>query len=154
MLQDQPSNWEEGSAMSENKTKSTPASVDEFLSALVPEKRQRDARAVCELMQQVSGEPPVLWGPSIVGFGRYSYRYDSGRTGEAPQIGFSPRATSLVLYLLDGFPAHGELLSRLGKHKTGKSCLYINKLDDVDRAVLTALVTASLSAIQERYPED
>jgi hypothetical protein len=104
-------------------------------------------------MERLSGEPPALWGPSIVGFGTYHYRYESGREGDMPRIGFSPRARELVLYLIGGFPRHQELMDRLGRHRTGKSCLYIKSLDDVDRDVLEALIVEALDHMRAAYPE-
>ncbi len=138
--------------MAESKTKATNVSVESFLDAVEPAQRCEDARAVCAMMARVSGEPPKMWGPSIVGFGSYHYKYDSGREGDMARIGFSPRKAALVLYLVDGFPRHAELLARLGKHSTGKSCLYINKLADVDQGVLEELMRSSLAYMDEKYP--
>lgn len=135
-----------------NKTKANRADVAGFLEA-APAARQADARSLCALMEQASGQKPVMWGTSIIGFGRYHYRYDSGREGEAPRIGFSPRSTALVLYLPDDVVGNGDLLSRLGKHKTGKGCLYITKLSDVDETVLANVIAASLAEMARRYPE-
>jgi hypothetical protein len=108
---------------------------------------------LCALIERTVGDPPRMWGPSIIGFGRYCYRYDSGREGEAGAAGFSPRAKELVVYL----PAHSErtagLFERLGKHKAGKSCVYIKKLEDVDQAVLAELIADSYRAVKERYPD-
>lgn len=139
--------------MAEAKTKPTGMSVDAFIEAVQPAARQADARAVRALLERVSGRPATMWGPSIVGFGAYRYRYESGREGEAPRVGFSPRSSALVVYVMDGFPGHAELLARLGRHTTGRSCLYIKKLADVDMGVLEELVTASLAAMRDRYPE-
>jgi hypothetical protein len=126
--------------MPENKTKATILSVGAFIDALTDPARRSDARELVELMQRVSGEKPRLWGPSIVGFGSYHYRYDSGREGDMPLISFSPRKAAMVLYsMLD----HGEaktLLAKLGRHATGKGCLYIKKLAEVDRTVLETLI--------------
>ncbi len=138
--------------MSEAKTKPTPQSAEAFIEAVPDATRREDARAVAAMMQRLSGEPPVMWGASIVGCGTYHYRYDSGREGDAPRIGFSPRAKELVLYLADSAPAHGALLERLGKHRTGKSCLYIKRLADVDQGVLEQLLAASLAHMDELYP--
>ena len=104
------------------------------------------------MMERLSGYPPVMWGPSIVGFGSYHYRYDSGREGDAARIGFSPRSTSLVLYLVDGYEGKEAQLARLGKHKTGVSCLHINKLSDVDEGVLEDMIRDSLTYMDEKYP--
>ena len=134
------------------KTVATDVDVAAFIAAVEPAVRRADAERLCALMSRLSGEPPRLWGPTIIGFGRYRYRYDSGRTGEMCRIGFSPRKATLVIYIVDGFPGHADLLTRLGKHKTGKSCLYVNKLADIDMAVLEQLVTESLGVMAARYP--
>lgn len=138
--------------MSENKTRPEARGVDDFIAAVADATRREDARALVALMQRLSGEPPVMWGPSIIGFGAYHYRYDSGREGSAPRLGFSPRAKELVLYLLDGSPHQADLLARLGKHRTGKSCLYIKRMADVDVNVLEELVADSLAQMDTRYP--
>jgi hypothetical protein len=138
--------------MAENKTMPTGAAVADFLDAVPDPKRRADARELCAIMERLSGEPPVLWGPSIVGFGSYHYRYESGREGDMARIGFSPRARELVLYLIGGFPRHHELMDRLGKHRTGKSCLYIRSLDDVDRGVLETLIVEALAYVRTVYP--
>ena len=139
--------------MAENKTKATEADVGAFLDAVPDPKRRADAKEVAATMARLSGAPAKMWGPSIVGFGRYHYRYDSGREGDWARVGFSPRAKELVLYLTGGFPRHQELMDRLGKYRTGKSCLYIKSLDDVDREVLEQLIAASLDYMRETYPE-
>jgi hypothetical protein len=105
------------------------------------------------MMERVSGYPAKMWGPTIVGFGRYHYRYDSGHEGESARIGFSPRARELVLYLIGGFPRHQALMDRLGKYKTGKSCLYVKRLSDIDEPVLEQLVAEGLAYMREKYPE-
>lgn len=138
--------------MAENKTRATDASVAAFLAGIAPEPKRQDAETVCALMTRLSGEAPAMWGPTMVGFGRYRYTYDSGRTGEMFRIGFSPRKANLVLYIVDGFPGHAELMAKLGKHKTGKSCLYLNRLADVDMAVLEELVRQSVAVMDARYP--
>jgi hypothetical protein len=126
-------------------TRPTDADVDAFLDAVPNDERRADARALCALMTDVTGEPPVLWGPSIVGFGSYRYRYESGREGTSSLAGFSPRKTSLVVYLVGGYEdRHGKLLERLGPHKTGKGCLYLKRLADVDLDVLRELVERSV----------
>lgn len=140
-------------AKSENKTKPTDADVDAFLAAVEPEKRREDGMAVLEIMRKITGEPPELWGPSIVGFGRYRYRYESGREGDWFLTGFSPRKTSLTLYIMGGFPRHAELMKKLGKYKTGKSCLYINKLEDVDLKVLKALIKESAAYVKKNHAD-
>jgi len=131
--------------MPENKTKATTLSVSAFINTLTEPARRSDAKKLVELMQRASGDKPKLWGPSIVGFGSYHYRYDSGREGDMPRISFSPRKAAMVLY---GMLNHGEaktLLAKLGKHTTGKGCLYIKKLADVDSTVLEALIKAAVA---------
>ncbi|MDB5704290.1 MAG: hypothetical protein JWN66_1406 [Sphingomonas bacterium] len=129
--------------MAENKTKATDASVDDFLSRVEPEQRRIDGRRVCEMMARITGEPPVMWGPSIIGFGSTQYRYDSGREGVIARIGFSPRKAQLVFYLAVDVPGRDALLAKLGKYSTSKACLYIRKLADVDMAVLETLIAGS-----------
>ena len=135
-----------------NKTQPTDASVQAYLDAIVDPVRRADCQRVCTMMSRLSGEPAVMWGPGIVGFGSYHYRYDSGREGDAPRIGFSSRKTDLTLYTLGDSEDQARLLARLGRHKVGKSCLYPKRLADVDLAVLEALVEASLRSMDRRYP--
>ena len=130
--------------MAEVKTRKMDASVIEFLESVPNERRRQDGFAVLELMREVTGEEPVMWGSSIVGFGSYCYKYASGRQGEWPLVAFSPRKQSLTLYIMDGFDGYDSLLDGLGKHRTGKACLYINKLEDVDEGTLRELVKQSL----------
>ncbi len=139
--------------MSELKTKQNEASVETFLGAVDNERRREDSFTVLELMKRITGLEPQMWGTAIVGFGTYRYRYASGRSGQWPRIGFSPRKQSLTVYVMPGFSSYDELLSRLGKHRTGKSCLYINKLADVDMGVLEDLIRSSLETMSEKYPE-
>jgi len=126
--------------MAENKTKPTAQSVDAFLSSVEHLVRQRDARTLLSLMKRVTRKAPVLWGPTMVGFGSRHYRYESGREGDTLVVGFSPRKGALVLYGLSSAPGAAALLAKLGKHKTGAGCLYVNKLEDVDLAVLEQLI--------------
>ena len=126
--------------MPENKTKPTTLSVDAFIDALTDPVRRSDAKELIQLMQQASGEEPRLWGPSIVGFGSYHYRYASGREGDMPVIGFSPRKAALVLYSMLAHRDASAILAKVGRHTTGKGCLYIKKLTDVDRTALKALI--------------
>lgn len=140
--------------MAENKTQPTTASVAAFLDAIEPETRRGDAKTIAALMARLSGEPPIMWGSTIVGFGRYRYASPSGRTGAYFRIGFSPRKSALVLYLIDGFEAHGERLARLGKHSTSVCCLNLKKLADIDLAVLEELIAASLAEMDQRYPRE
>ena len=139
--------------MAENKTKPTALSVEEFLDAVADENRRADCYAVLELMKDVSCEEPIMWGTSIVGFGRYNYKYDSGREGDAPLTGFSPRSKSLTLYIMAGFKRYDDLMNKLGKHKTGKSCLYLNKLEDTDLGVLRELVRLSTEHMKQKYAD-
>lgn len=138
--------------MAENKTQVTRASVETFLKGLKDKARAADSRAVLEMMRQVTGEEPKMWGPSIVGFGTYHYKYDSGREGDFLRIGFSPRAQALTLYIMGGFPRYDALMAKLGKYSTGKSCLYIKRLSDVDLKVLEELIRASWKEMAKRYP--
>ncbi|MFI7662295.1 DUF1801 domain-containing protein [Micromonospora parva] len=119
--------------------------VEEFLAAVPNENRRGDARRLIALMREVTGEEPVMWGPSIIGFGRYHYRYDSGHEGDSALAGFSPRKQHLVVYLVGGFEdRYASALARIGPHKTGKGCLYLKSLDRVDLAVLRELVDRSV----------
>lgn len=138
--------------MAELRTKATGGDVAVFIDTVEPLQRREDARTLCALMGRISGELPAMWGPSIIGFGRYHYRYESGHEGDMARIGFSPRKASLVLYISQGFPRYEALMAKLGKYTTGKSCLYIKKLADVDMAVLEELVSASWAEMAERYP--
>lgn len=138
--------------MAELKTKPTDVSVDDFLDAVADSGRRDDARIMCALMQRLTGEPPKMWGPSIIGFGSYTYRYGSGHGGTWPRIGFSPRAKELVLYLIGGFPRHQSLLDKLGMVRTGKSCLYIKRLADVDQDVLEQMLRAEIEYMDATYP--
>jgi hypothetical protein len=137
---------EEGDAMSELKTRPTSASVAEFL-ALQTDARRADCEAVLRMMEASTGERAEMWGAAIVGFGRYAYANSSKKTFEWPIVGFSPRKNDLTLYLMPGFEGRTELLGKLGKHKTGKSCLYLKKLADVDAGVLQELIECSVLAM-------
>lgn len=138
--------------MAEPKTQPTEQDVQQFLDAIEDPQRRSDSLAMDRIMREVSGEPPQMWGPSIVGYGRYHYRYDSGREGDWMATGFSPRKNALTLYIMSGFSRYEELMNELGKYSTGKSCLYVKKLEDVDLAVLKQLIAQSLAYIRERYP--
>lgn len=138
--------------MAELKTKMTDASVAAFLASVEDEKKRADSAAVLKLMKSVTRAEPKMWGPSIVGFGSYRYVYDSGREGEWFLTGFSPRKQALTLYIMSGFSRYEELLGRLGKFKTGKACLYIRKLEDVDTNVLRELITLSVQHLRKRSP--
>jgi hypothetical protein len=130
--------------VAEPKTRPTDADVGAFLESVADERRREDAKAVCRLMQEVTGEQPVLWGTNIVGFGSVRLRYASGRELDWPVTGFSPRKTATTVYLMDGFEERSDLLARLGPHSTGRSCLYLKRLSDVDLAVLRELVAESV----------
>lgn len=138
--------------MAEPKTKPSNASVTDFLNGIADEKKRRDSFTILELMQQVTGEEPKMWGDSIVGFGTYHYKYASGREGDWPLTGFSPRAQNLTLYITSGFEQYDELLQKLGKHKTGKACLYIKRVEDIDLGALRALVKQSVEHMVATNP--
>jgi len=131
----------------ENKTKPTTLSVTAFIEALPDDARRADAKALVKLMRSATGEKPAMWGPSIIGFGSYHYKYESGREGDSCLTGFSSRKGDISIYLVASFPGQQELLAKLGKHKMGKGCLYIRKLADVDLKVLEHLV---IGAVAER----
>ncbi len=133
--------------MNENKTKSADTSVIDFLNAIDHERKRSDSFTILEMMREVTDKEPVLWGSSIVGFGTYHYKYASGREGDMPVVGFSPRKQALTLYIMPGFAEYDTLLAKLGKYKTGKVCLYINKLADVDLDILRELVRQSVEAM-------
>lgn len=138
--------------MAENKTQETRESVPAFLDAVEHPTRREDAKALAALMTRVTGVAPRMWGPAIVGFGQCHYQYESGREGDMPRIGFSPRKGNLALYLTTKFEEYADLLARLGKHKTAVSCLYINRLADADLGVLEQMITRSWEASFEKYP--
>ena len=133
--------------MSQNKTAPTSTSVDTFLSGVKNAQRRADAFHLAKLLQDVSGQEPVMWGPSIVGFGTRHYRYESGREGDTPAVSFSPRASALALYIDGATDTHADLLATIGKHTTGKSCVYVKSLADIDEAALVRLVQASLAEL-------
>ena len=139
--------------MADNKTKPTKLSVAVFIDALTDQTKRADAQAIVKLMQSATGEKPKMWGPSIIGFGSYHYTYNSGREGDMPLVGFSPRKAATVLYIMTGFTGSKTLLAKLGKYSTtGKVCLYIKKLADVDQKVLQGLVVKSVAAMRAKYP--
>lgn len=129
--------------MSENKTRPTDQSVIDFIGNVENNARREDGFALLEMMQEITGEEAVLWGSSIIGFGSYHYKYASGREGDWLCVGFSPRKQSMSIYIMPGFEHYEDLLEQLGKHKLGKSCLYVNKLADVDQDVLKRLIKYS-----------
>jgi hypothetical protein len=129
--------------VAELKTKPTEQSVTDFLNKIPDAERREDCFTVAKLMEEITGSKPKMWGPSIVGFGSFHYKYASGREGDWLVIGFSPRKQDLTLYIMMGFEKHGALMKQLGKHKTGKSCLYIKKLSDIHLPILKKLIKAS-----------
>lgn len=135
--------------MAELKTKLNDADPKAFIESVKDEKRKADAYEVLEMMTRITGEKPKMWGPSIIGFGSYHYKYASGREGDWMLTGFSPRKTALTIYIMPGFERYEELMGKLGKYKTGKSCLYIKKLEDANREVLEELVKKSLEHIRK-----
>jgi hypothetical protein len=139
-------------AKGENKTQATGSSVDAFLDGVEPEHKRAEARRLDQLFRKVTGWRPRMWGPSIIGYGEYHYRYDSGREGDFLATGFSPRKANLTVYIMPGYGEYGPILERLGKHKLGKSCLYINTLADIDLDVLAELIRFGLKDLGEKYP--
>ena len=137
--------------MAELKTKQTDASVDAFLNEIADETRRKDCFTLVRIMKQAARAEPRMWGPNIVGFGTYRYKYASGREGDWPITGFSPRKQALTLYIMSGFARNAALLARLGKHKTGGSCLYIKQLADIDLAALKELVSASVKHMKQTH---
>ncbi len=135
----------------ENKTKPTAVSPAAFIAQVVNEQLRQDSKELVKLFKEITGKAPKMWGPSIIGFDSYHYVYDSGREGDAPLLGFSPRKTELVLYLAPYLDDQG-LKAKLGKHKAGAGCLYVKKLDDIDRAVLKRLAQQSIAELRKRYP--
>ncbi|HEY2581983.1 MAG TPA: DUF1801 domain-containing protein [Mucilaginibacter sp.] len=139
--------------MAEMKTKPTEVTVESFLNNVADEKARNDSFTLVHLMEKVTGEKAKMWGPGIVGFGKYHYKYGSGHEGDICLSGFSPRKGNLSLYVLAGFPGQEELLAKLGKHKAGKGCLFVKKLDDVNLDVLESLVKQSADYMRKKYPE-
>lgn len=133
--------------MAEPKTQKTKVSVAAFIAAVQDDTRRKDAKTVDKMMREITGEKPAMWGPSIIGYGEYE-----GPTGKWPRVGFSPRKTNLVLYVMDGYDRE-PLMKKLGKHKTGRSCLYINKLADVDEGVLRQIVSNGWRIMAKKYPQ-
>lgn len=134
--------------MAETKTKPTNESVNDFLNKISDEERRADCFQVAKIMEEVTGEKPKMWGPSIVGFGSYHYKYDSGREGDWLVTGFSPRKKDLTLYIMMGFEKHRELMDKLGKHSAAKSCLYIKRLSDIHTPTLKKLIKASVKDLK------
>ena len=139
--------------MTENKTKATSADPKGFIDSVEHDVRRSDAETLLQVFGEVTGLEPRMWGPSIIGFGRYHYKYESGREGEFLMTGFSPRKADQVVYSMPGYTDHSAILDRIGKYKIGKSCLYINKLADVDMGVLKELIRAGFDDMKEKYPD-
>ena len=139
--------------MAENKTKATEVDPYDFIKKVDSEEKRKDAEELIRLMSKVTGKPPKMWGPTIIGFGKYHYKYESGREGDMCMTGFSPRKPSFVLYIGSALDDK-KLMDRLGKHKRGKGCLYIKRLDDVDRAVLKELIMKSIAETRKQYDCD
>lgn len=138
--------------MSQNKTRQTCANVEQFINDVARPTQRSDALLLNEIFQEVTGFDPVMWGPSIIGYGKYHYRYDSGREGDMLATGFSPRKANLSLYIMPGYQNLASVRERLGKHKCGKACLYINKLEDIELAVLRELIETGLSQLKALWP--
>jgi len=138
--------------MAEAKTKPTEIPVDSFIACVEDDKVRTDCYTIINLMGKVTGEEPKMWGSAIVGFGKYTYKYESGRSGEICMTGFSPRKANITLYVLAGFSGQAELLEKLGKHTSGKGCLYIKKLTDINIAILESLIKESIKFLKEKYP--
>jgi len=136
--------------MAELKTKPNKVSVEKFLNSVKDEKKRNDSFGILEMMKKITKDEPVMWGTSIVGFGKYHYKYASGREGDWFLTGFSPRKQNLTIYIMSGFKRYNALMKKLGKHKTGSSCLYINKLEDLDMKVLKELITESVKYMKNK----
>lgn len=137
--------------MAKNKTTETENNVADFIATVENEAKRDDSFRLIELMREISGHEPKMWGPSIIGFGRYHYRYDSGHEGDAPLIGFSPRKAAISLYVFTGLDEHRHLLDDLGKFKIGKACIYVNKLSDINEKKLIALMKKSIAFLKSKY---
>lgn len=140
-------------AKAENKTKPTEVSPEDFVANVEHPVRRADAQRLLEIFDEITGLQPRMWGPGIIGYGEYHYKYESGREGDFMMTGFSPRKSNLSIYILPGYTDFADLLGRLGKHKHGKSCLYINKLADVDESVLKELIMAGFEDLKTKYPD-
>ncbi len=137
----------------EPKTKKNDGSIEAFLEEVQPDQKREDSKAIVAMMREITGDEGSMWGAAIVGFGRATYTYANGKVNEWFQTGFSPRKQSLTVYIMPGFDRYEELLAKLGKHKTGKSCLYINRLSDIDTDVLRELIAESAKVMAESSPE-
>ena len=137
--------------MAANKTQPSKASVTEFVNAIEPAEKRADARKIAAMMRRATGKRAKMWGPSIVGYGTYHYKYASGREGDFIVTGYAPRKQALTVYIMAGFSRYGALMKKLGKYKTGKSCLYIKRLADVDEAILEKLINESVKYMRKNY---
>jgi hypothetical protein len=140
--------------MSTNKTHATDVNVTDYLAAKAADSQLSDCHSLLQLMTEITGEPPVMWGPSIVGFGRYKYTYESGRSGESCLTGFAVRGRELVVYLVAEMPEQQQMLAQLGRHRVGKSCLYLKKLADINVDLLHELIQGSVATLLRRYPQE
>lgn len=138
--------------MAKNKTAETSIDVSDFISLVEDEQKRKDSYRLIELMQEISGYEPKMWGPSIIGFGTYHYRYESGHEGDAPLLGFSPRKAAISLYIYTGLEEHQYLLEDLGKFKMGKACIYVKKLADINEKSMIAIMKKSIEWVNEKYP--
>ncbi len=138
-------------AKTELKTKKNNASVKEFLDSIEDEAKRKDCKEIAKMMRKATGKNAKMWGDAIIGFDEYTYKYASGREGDWMRIGFSPRKQNITLYIMDGFRKYDELMEKLGKHKTGKSCLYVKKLDDVDKEILNELIEGSVKHFNDKF---
>ena len=138
--------------MAKNKTAETSVDVFDFINLVEDEQKRRDSYRLIELMQEISGYDPKMWGPSIIGFGTYHYRYESGHEGDAPILGFSPRKAAISLYIYTGLEEHQYLLEDLGKYKIGKACIYVKKLADINEKSMIAIMEKSIEWVNEKYP--
>ena len=134
--------------MTENKTQATTASVDDYIAAIADELKRKDTQTLLDLLKKITSDTPVLWGNGIIGFGSYHYQYESGREGDMPLIGFSPRKREFAIYIMSGFEQLQAHLNKLGKHKAGKSCLYIKRLSDININTLSELMKESVAIIK------
>ena len=138
--------------MAETKTKPTEIPVGDFIGKVDSEQVRDDCRTLIKMMKKITGSAPKMWGPSIVGFGKYHYKYATGHEGDAPLAGFSPRKGNLTIYMATEFPNRESLLKKLGKAKTSKACIYVKKLEDIDMDVLEKIVKASMDVTKKAYP--
>lgn len=139
--------------MAQNKTRQTENPVEDFINSVGNEQKRKDSWDMIGMMKAATGHEPKMWGSSLVGFGRYHYKYQSGREGDFFLTGFSPRKTAFTVYIMPGFTPYADLLEKLGPYKTGKSCLYLKKLDVVDREVLQKLINQSVKDMRSKYPD-